>query len=62
MVPEQTTQAALDLQAKVLLPVHWGKFALANHPWTEPIERINKSAEFLKVFVNVPVIGQVIEF
>ncbi|MBK7430089.1 MAG: MBL fold metallo-hydrolase [Bacteroidetes bacterium] len=62
MVPEQTTQAALDLQAKVLLPVHWGKFALANHPWTEPIERINKSAEFLKVFVNVPVIGQVMKF
>jgi len=28
MMPEETVQAALDLQAKVFLPVHWGKFTL----------------------------------
>lgn len=62
MVPEQTTQAAIDLGAKVLIPVHWGKFALANHPWTEPMERIEKSAKQLNVTVNIPVIGKVISF
>jgi L-ascorbate metabolism protein UlaG (beta-lactamase superfamily) len=33
MMPEQTVQASIDLKAKVLLPVHWGKFRLALHPW-----------------------------
>src|SRR5450631_771519 len=33
MMPEQTVQAALDLKAKVILPVHWSKFTLAMHPW-----------------------------
>ena len=39
MMPEQTVQAGIDLNAKWLLPVHWGKFALANHPWNEPVAR-----------------------
>ena len=37
MTPEQTVQAAIDLKAKILLPVHWGKFTLSLHPWYEPI-------------------------
>ena len=44
MMPEQTVQAALDLKAKVLLPVHWGKFTLAMHPWNEPVQRVLKAA------------------
>jgi L-ascorbate metabolism protein UlaG (beta-lactamase superfamily) len=40
MTPEQTMQAALDLRAAALLPVHWGKFTLALHPWNEPIRRL----------------------
>lgn len=28
MMPEETVQAAVDLKAKLLLPVHWGKFTL----------------------------------
>lgn len=39
LFPEETVQAAFDIQAKVLMPVHWGKFALANHPWNEPIQQ-----------------------
>ena len=27
------------VRGKVMLPVHWGKFVLAYHGWTEPIER-----------------------
>ena len=40
MTPEQTLQAALDLGAAALLPVHWSKFTLALHPWNEPIRRL----------------------
>lgn len=40
MMPEQVVQAATDLKAKYLLPVHWAKFALAQHAWDEPINRV----------------------
>jgi L-ascorbate metabolism protein UlaG (beta-lactamase superfamily) len=40
MMPEQTVQAALDLKAAALMPVHWGKFTLALHPWNEPVRRV----------------------
>lgn len=58
MLPEQTAQAALDLRAKALLPVHWAKFTLALHPWTEPIERIRVRAEELNLPLITPQIGQ----
>ncbi|HEV3324902.1 MAG TPA: MBL fold metallo-hydrolase [Puia sp.] len=40
MMPEQTVQAAVDLGAAALMPVHWGKFTLALHPWNEPVRRL----------------------
>lgn len=58
MAPEQTVQAALDLKAKTLLPVHWGKFALAMHPWDEPIERVLAKAEEVHLPVATPIIGE----
>ena len=44
MMPEQTVQAALDLRAAALMPVHWGKFTLALHPWDEPVRRVMAAA------------------
>lgn len=58
MMPEQTVQAAIDLKAKTLMPVHWGKFALALHAWDEPIERVTKEAYRLNVPIIHPMIGQ----
>jgi L-ascorbate metabolism protein UlaG (beta-lactamase superfamily) len=40
MGPENAIQACLDVKGNLLLPLHWGTFALAFHPWTEPIERL----------------------
>ena len=40
MFPEETAQASVDLRAKRLFPVHWGKFALSIHAWDEPIKRL----------------------
>ena len=43
MTPDEGLQAHLDLQGGspggVLLPIHWGTFNLAFHPWAEPAER-----------------------
>ena len=58
MMPEETVQASMDVNAKTLLPVHWGKFSLALHPWNEPIERVLKKAEELNVQVTTPLIGE----
>lgn len=62
MMPEETVQASIDLKAKTLLPVHWGKFTLALHPWRDPIRRATKEAEKLNVNVTTPLIGQPIYF
>ncbi|TDQ11177.1 MBL fold metallo-hydrolase [Pedobacter metabolipauper] len=58
MMPEETAKAAVDLKAKVLLPVHWGKFSLATHAWDESINRVIKEAEVLNIKVITPKIGE----
>lgn len=60
MMPEETAQAGLDIQAKVIMPIHWGAFSLAMHSWTDPVERVLKAAEELKLPVYVPKIGSYI--
>jgi len=37
--PEQAVEVHRRVRGAVMLPVHWGFFALASHGWTEPIER-----------------------
>lgn len=58
MMPEETVQASVDLDAKVLLPVHWGKFTLALHPWRDPIQRAVMHAAKLNVNITTPRIGE----
>jgi L-ascorbate metabolism protein UlaG (beta-lactamase superfamily) len=58
MMPEQTVQAAQDLKARVLFPVHLGKFALALHDWDEPLNRVVKSAAAQQVTITTPRIGE----
>jgi L-ascorbate metabolism protein UlaG (beta-lactamase superfamily) len=58
MMPEETVQAAIDLKAKILLPVHWGKFSISLHPWDEPIKRVTEKAQELNVRVTTPMIGE----
>jgi L-ascorbate metabolism protein UlaG (beta-lactamase superfamily) len=58
MTPEETVSAAGDLGAKLLLPVHWGKFSLALHPWDEPVRRCVKAAKAVGLSVTTPLIGE----
>jgi len=58
MMPEETAQAAIDLKAKMLLPVHWGKFTLSLHPWNDSIIRVTKKANELGIKVTTPLIGE----
>ena len=58
LLPEEAVQAAIDLNARVLFPIHWGKFDLALHPWNEPIIRITEEARKRNVNVATPLIGE----
>ena len=60
MMPEETAQAAIDLQAKALMPVHWGRFTLSLHAWDEPIRRLIPAAQALHIPLVTPRIGEVV--
>lgn len=60
-MPEDTVQAALDLKAKKLLPVHWSKFSLALHAWDEPIIRVKRESERRNLPAITPMIGEEVD-
>jgi len=60
MMPEETVKANIDLKGKVLMPIHWSAFKLSIHPWYEPVERLLKKADSLKVNVITPKIGETV--
>lgn len=59
MFPEQTLQAAFDLNAKMIFPIHWGKFSLSDHDWNRPIQKLLKIADEKNFLVTVPKIGEI---
>lgn len=64
MNPEEAVRAHLDVTdsgSGLLVPIHWGTFRLAPHPWAEPVERVLKAAEPDGVAVAVPLPGQRID-
>ncbi len=58
MMPEEVVQAGQELKARVIMPVHWGKFALGNHAWDDPIIRVTQKAQKENVQLITPMIGE----
>ncbi|MGV9777160.1 MBL fold metallo-hydrolase [Streptosporangium sp. NPDC003464] len=54
MDPEEAVNAHLDLGGRLFLPVHWGTFTLAPHPWAEPVDRLWREAKARDVRLAVP--------
>jgi L-ascorbate metabolism protein UlaG (beta-lactamase superfamily) len=61
MAPEQSVQAALDLEADFMMPIHWGAFTLGLHPWNEPAIRSHNHAYKLNQNIISPIIGEIVE-
>ncbi|QLH25108.1 MBL fold metallo-hydrolase [Streptomyces sp. Rer75] len=66
MTPEEGMRAHLDLQGGepsrgIMLPIHWGTFNLAPHPWEEPAEGTVAAARAAGARVAVPRPGQPFE-
>jgi L-ascorbate metabolism protein UlaG (beta-lactamase superfamily) len=57
MMPGEHLQAALDLRAKKLLPVHSSKFNLSLHAWDEPLKNITTNND-TGVEIITPMIGE----
>jgi len=60
MFPEELLQAAQDLKAKRIMPVHNSKFKLAHHEWNTPLNTLieqNKDSNNLAT----PKIGEVVD-
>ncbi|MFI7098933.1 MBL fold metallo-hydrolase [Streptomyces sp. NPDC050161] len=65
MPPDQGVQAHLDLQGGqpggLMLPIHWGTFPLAPHPWAEPAEWTMYAAHAVGVAIAAPRPGEPFE-
>ncbi|WP_255955816.1 MBL fold metallo-hydrolase [Streptomyces odontomachi] len=65
MTPDEGLRAHLDLQGDrptgALLPIHWGTFNLAPHPWAEPGEWTMRAADEAGVPLAAPRPGQPFE-
>nr|WP_235978166.1 MBL fold metallo-hydrolase [Streptomyces lycii] len=65
MTPEEGVRTHTDLSggtpAGALLPIHWGTFNLAPHPWEEPAERTVAAAREAGARVAVPRPGESFE-
>ena len=58
MFPHQAVQAALDLRAERVLPIHWGVFDLAWHPWHESIDLFLDAAKSADFTTLTPKMGE----
>lgn len=60
MMPEEVVDAAKDLKATRLFAVHNSKYALGNHAWDDPLNRVSKKSEEESVNLITPQIGEIV--
>ena len=58
MMPEQSVQAGIDVQGKLVMPIHWGAFKLSVHEWTDPIVRFKAASDKKGIPMIHPYIGE----
>lgn len=58
MFPNETIQAASDLQTRKLMPIHWGVYNLGFHEWRKSIERVTEQAAGQPFELVTPLMGQ----
>lgn len=60
-LPEDVIKAATDLKAGKIIPVHSSKFALALHPWNEPLQRVTDLGREKELCILTPMIGEEVD-
>ncbi len=59
--PDNALKALDLLGGGAFLPVHWGSFCLAMHPWDQPAERLLELAPGLGTHLLMPKLGEALE-
>jgi L-ascorbate metabolism protein UlaG (beta-lactamase superfamily) len=59
--PANAIQAHQWLGSGTLLPIHWGTFSLATHPWDEPAETLLALAQARDLPLLLPRLGEALE-
>lgn len=57
MSPEEAVKAFLDMNAKYLIPIHWGTFKISDEPMSEPPMLLRKEVERLKISKSVYILN-----
>lgn len=60
-LPGENLQAAIDLKAKRLMPVHSSKFDLALHDWDEPLKEMSRVNQKTGLPLVTPKIGELVD-
>lgn len=60
MLPRQVFVAAEELKVRCIFPVHNSRFALSNHPWDEPLNKITENHSDSGISVITPKIGELV--
>jgi L-ascorbate metabolism protein UlaG (beta-lactamase superfamily) len=58
LMPDEILKAFTELHAKQLFAVHNSKFALANHPWDEPLKEVKELSNEFNIPLIYPMIGE----
>ena len=58
MGPDNASNAHIELRGKLMMPIHYGTFNLALHPWKEPIELLQRYAVEKDIALFVPCPGE----
>ena len=58
LFPDETVRAFRDLKGKIFLPIHWGVFDLAMHPWNESIDKVTAVARNAGIRILTPKMGE----
>lgn len=61
MMPFETAQVPKILGAKYFIPVHWGAYAMALHPWDDPVEKSVPLVKNEGITPITPLQGQVFD-
>lgn len=58
LYPHEAVKVAYEVGAPLMLPIHWGVFDLALHPWNESIQMTVDTANALEIQVLTPLMGE----
>ncbi|WP_236974167.1 MBL fold metallo-hydrolase [Membranihabitans maritimus] len=60
LFPNESVKVGKEVNADIVMPVHWGGFALAVHPWKEPVRKFVQHATIQGLKYVVPRLGEIV--